>query len=55
MVVYIECRPLGSVSDDPLYIVIRMVGIKGAYTDELPRWQDILDSITFFQPATNLA
>jgi hypothetical protein len=46
VVVYIECRPLGEISGAPLFVVIRMVGIKDAYADELPRWQDILDSIT---------
>jgi hypothetical protein len=50
-VVYIECRPLGEVSGAPLFVVIRMVGIKSSYRDELPRWQDILDSVTVSRPA----
>jgi hypothetical protein len=50
-VVYIECRPLGEVRDGPLFVVIRMVGIKSSYSDELPRWQDILDSVTVIRPA----
>jgi hypothetical protein len=32
-------------------VVIRMVGLADAYPDELPSWQEILDSIRYFEPA----
>ena len=48
VVVYIECRPIGELDNATLFLVIRMVAIQDAYADELPLWQDILDSISFF-------
>jgi hypothetical protein len=51
VVVYIECRPLGAITDSNLFVVIRMVGLADAYPDELPSWQEILDSIRYFEPA----
>ncbi|HEX3304064.1 MAG TPA: hypothetical protein VHR64_14350, partial [Thermomicrobiales bacterium] len=51
VVVYIECRPMGELDNATLFLVIRMVGVKDAYADQLPLWQDILDSIQFFDPS----
>ena len=49
--IYIECRPMGELDNATLFLVIRMVGVQSAYADELPLWQDILDSITLFDPS----
>jgi hypothetical protein len=51
VVVYIECRPIGELDNATLFLVIRMVGVKDSYADQLPLWQDILDSINFFDPS----
>jgi len=51
VVIYIECRPMGELDNATLFLVIRMVGVQSAYADELPLWQDILDSITLFDPS----
>ena len=53
VVVYIECRPLGEIEDATLFLIIRMVGVKDSYADELPLWQEIIDSIRFFSPDTS--
>lgn len=53
VVVYIECRPLGDIEDATLFLVIRMVGVTDAYADELPLWQEIIDSIRFISLETD--
>ena len=51
VVVYIECRPMAELDNATLFLVIRMVGVTDSYADQLPLWQDILDSIQFFDPS----
>jgi hypothetical protein len=50
VVIYVECRPMAEAQGTPFFLVIRMIGVKDSYADELSGWQDILDSIEFFDP-----
>ena len=43
--IYIQCTELGEVEGNTLAVIVRMIGFEDTYEDELPLWQEILDSL----------
>jgi hypothetical protein len=49
--IYIGCTELGEVEGATLAVIVRIVGFEDTYEDELPLWQDIIDSLEITGPA----
>lgn len=48
--VYIQCTELGEAEGATLAVIVRMTGLESTYEDELPLWQEIIDSLEITGP-----